>query len=75
MFRAKIGKGGIKGIVIPWLVRLYVEIMRMDYLTYKSTTMVSLFYTTYSSVDLAHLVIFRARVGKVVKVISIPWIV
>ena len=55
-------------IVIPWVVRLYVEIihelLRVDYLTYRWTNMVSLFYTTYISVDLAHQVIFHAKVGK-----------
>ena len=55
-------------IGIPWVVRLYVEIIhelwRVDYLTYRWTNMVSLFYTTYISVDLAHQVIFHAKVGK-----------
>ena len=36
----------------------------MDYLKYMLTFMVSLFYTTYSSVDLAHHDIFRAKIGK-----------
>ena len=36
----------------------------VDYLTYRWTNMVSLFYTTYISVDLAHREIFRAKVGK-----------
>ena len=36
-------------IVLPWVVRMYV-----DYLTYRWTTMVELFYSTYISVDIAH---------------------
>ena len=55
-------------IVIPWVVRLYVEIIhelkRVDYLMYRRTNMVLLFNTTYISVDLAHHEIFRAKVGK-----------
>ena len=55
-------------IVIPWVDRLYVEIIhelkRVDYLTYRWTNMVNLFYTTYISVDLAHHEVFRAQVGK-----------
>ena len=51
-------------IVIPWVVRLYVEIIhelwRVDYLTYRWTNMVKLFHTTYICVDLAHHEIFRA---------------
>ena len=35
-----------------------------DYLTYRWTLMVYLFYTTYTSVDLAHHEIFRAKVDK-----------
>ena len=53
---------------MPWFVRLYVEIIhefeQLDYLTYRLTNMVYLFYTTYISVDLAHHEIFRAKVGK-----------
>ena len=56
------------GIAIPWLVRMYVEIIhqlqRVDYLTHKRSNMVQLFYTTYISVDLAHHEIFRAKAGK-----------
>ena len=37
----------------------------MDYLTFRLTNMVYLFYTTYISVDLAHRELFRAKVGKV----------
>ena len=55
-------------IVIPWVVRLYVEIIhelqRVDYLTYRWTNMVKPFYTTYISVCLAHHEIFPAKVGK-----------
>ena len=56
-------------IVIPWVVRLYVEIIhelkRVDYLTYRWTHMVLLLiYTTYISVYLAYHEIFRAKVGK-----------
>ena len=36
----------------------------MDYLTYRWTDIVLLFYTTYISVDLAHHEIFRAKIGK-----------
>ena len=36
----------------------------MDYLTYRWTNLVLLFYTTYISVDLAHHEIFHAKVGK-----------
>ena len=36
----------------------------MDYLTYRWTTHGILFYTAYISVDLAHQVIFHAKVGK-----------
>ena len=36
----------------------------MDYLTYRWTTIVLIFYTTYISLDLAHHEIFRAKVGK-----------
>ena len=54
-------------IVIPWVVRLYMEIIhelkRVDYLTYRWTNMVLLFNTTYISVDLAHHEIFRAKVS------------
>ena len=35
----------------------------MDYLTYRWTNIVYLFYTTYSSVNLAHHEIFLAKVG------------
>ena len=55
-------------IVIPWVVRLYVEIIhelyRVDYFTYRWTVMEYLFFTTYVSIDLAHHEIFRAEVGK-----------
>ena len=40
------------------------ELQRVDYLTYRWTNMVYLFYTTYISVDLAHYEIFRAKVGQ-----------
>ena len=57
-------------IVIPWVVRLHVEIIhklwRVDYLTYRWTNMVNLFYTTYICVDLAHDEIFRAKLVRVV---------
>ena len=36
----------------------------MDYITYRWTNIVQLFYTTYISVDLAHREISRAKVGK-----------
>ena len=36
----------------------------MDYLKYTLTFMVSLFYSTYSSVDFADHDIFRAEIGK-----------
>ena len=36
----------------------------MDYLTYRWTNIVQLFYTTYISVDLAQHEIFHAKVGK-----------
>ena len=56
------------GIHVPWVVRLYVEIIyelkRVDCLTYRWTNMVLLFYTTYISVGLAHREIFSAKVGK-----------
>ena len=49
---------------IPWVVRLYVEIIHelkiVEYLTYRWTNMVKLSYTTYISVDLAQHEIFRA---------------
>ena len=55
-------------ILIPWVVRLYVEIIhelkRVDYLTYRWTNMILLFHTTYSSVDLAHHEVFQAKDGK-----------
>ena len=45
-------------IVISWFVCLYVEIIqefwRVDYLSYRWTAMILLFYTTYISVDLIH---------------------
>ena len=51
-------------IVIPWVVRMYVEIIhelkRVDYLTYRWTNIVLLFYTTFISVNLAYHEIFRA---------------
>ena len=46
-------------MVIPWVVRLYV-----DYLTYRRTTMEYLSYTTYISVDLAYHEKFHAKVNK-----------
>ena len=37
----------------------------MDYLTHRCTNIILLFYTTYTSIDLAHHEIFRAKkVGK-----------
>ena len=36
----------------------------MDYLTYRWTNIVLLFYTTYTSVDLAYHEIVRAKVAK-----------
>ena len=36
----------------------------MDYLTYRWTNIVGLFYTTNISVDLVHHELFRAKVGK-----------
>ena len=36
----------------------------MDYLTYRWTNLVYLFYTTYISVNLAHHEIFCAKIGK-----------
>ena len=36
----------------------------MDYLKYRWKNMVSLFYTTYISVDIAHHKLFRPKVGK-----------
>ena len=36
----------------------------MDYLTYRGTNIVLLFYTTFISVDLAHHEIVRAKVVK-----------
>ena len=35
-----------------------------DYLTYRRTNMVELFYTTYISVDLVQHETFRSKVGK-----------
>ena len=52
------------------LARLYLGIIhklqQVDFLTYRWTNMVKLFYTTYTSVDLAHHhhEILRALVGK-----------
>ena len=55
-------------IVIPWFVRLHVEIIhwlyRLDYLTYKWTGHGLAFYNTYISVDLAHYEIPRDKVSK-----------
>ena len=61
-------RGYMYVIVIPWVVRLYVEIIhelqRVDCLTYSRTNMFLLFYTTYINVHLAHRETFRAKVGK-----------
>ena len=58
----------IQEIVIPWVVRLYVEIihglLRVDYFTYRWTNMVQLFHTTNISVDLAHHELFHDKDGK-----------
>ena len=55
-------------IVIPWVDCLYMEIIhklkQVDYLTYRWSNIVELFYTTYISVDLAHHEIVCAKVGK-----------
>ena len=48
-------------IVIPWVVRLYVEIIHEITLH-----IVKLFYTTYISVDLAHHEILVLKLVKVV---------
>ena len=51
-------------IIIPWAVRLYVEIIhelqRVDYLMYMWKNIVSLFYTTY----IIRHKIFHAKVSK-----------
>ena len=56
-------------MVIPWPVRLYVEIIQDQALASGFShhtggqTMVLLFYTTYISVDLAHYETFCAKVN------------
>ena len=54
--------------VIPWAVRMYVNIIHslqlVDYLRYRWTNMDLLLYSTYISVDIAKHELFRAKVGK-----------